>query len=224
MKSTYRRIATTVACPTSVTRSRRNATEKSAKENTLAIAMNGLRDRGTRDRLTRRRGCRTAARRRSRTRDTHRNDTAAGRAAARMIRRYAPASPHTGRSSARRPSVTTGPMIAPAVSMLRWNPNAFPRASAGVDSVSSASRGASRTPFPSRSTIRMPKNCGHAAANGNRTFITVERPYPASTNPFRLPATSDHRPDTTFMNATTASAVPSMSPTMSAFAPRARIR
>ena len=108
--------------------------------------------------------------------------------------------------------------------MLRWKPNAFPRASEGVDSVRSASRGASRTPFPSRSAIRIPKNCGQDCANGNRIFITVERPYPASTNRFRFPATSDHRPETTFMNATTASAVPSMNPTISAFAPSAAIR
>src|SRR5437870_7647180 len=89
LNRTYRRIATTFSWPTSVTRRRRNATEKSANENTLAIPMNRTRDLGTLRRLARKRGWRTAARGGSRTRATHTRDTAAGSAAIRMISRNA---------------------------------------------------------------------------------------------------------------------------------------
>src|SRR3989442_4548919 len=88
---------------------------------------------------------------------------------------------------ARRTRVMIGPAIAPVVSMLRWKPNAFPRVSAGGDSVKSGARGAARTPFPVRSTIRIPGNSGQLFANGKKPFINCERADPAPTNRFRFP-------------------------------------
>ena len=156
-------------------RNRRNAYEKSAKENRLAIAMNVTSGRGMPRNVTRR-GCFGAgARAGSRTNNTMRTERAAGIAASRRMPRYRSARFREANTVPSRTNVTTGPAIAPAVSMLRWNPKAFPRVSAWVDSISSASRGASRTPFPVRSTTRIPMNSGQLVAKGKRAFITVER-------------------------------------------------
>ena len=87
-------------------------------------------------------------------------DTNAGIAASSRMRRYAPALLKPAATVASSPSVMIGPAMAPAVSMLRWKPKAFPRVSGGVDSVNRASRGASLTPFPVRSKIRIPRNSG----------------------------------------------------------------
>src|SRR3989337_4406172 len=83
LNRTYRRIATTAVSPTAVTRSSRNATEKSAKENTLAVRMNSLRAPGTPPRVTRRRGWGAATRRGSRGRGGHGDARGAGGAAPR---------------------------------------------------------------------------------------------------------------------------------------------
>ena len=50
---------------------------------------------------------------------------------------------------------TAIPITAPAVSAARCSPNASPRRSGGVESASRASRGAVRTPFPTRSPHRI---------------------------------------------------------------------
>ena len=48
-------------------------------------------------------------------------------------------------------NATSGPSIAPTVSIERWTPNAVPSCSFGVDSEIIASRGAVRIPLPARS-------------------------------------------------------------------------
>ena len=100
----------------------------------------------------------TGARCGSRTRSTMRTERIAGIAARSRTRRYCSAMLEDVATVASKTSVTMGPRMAPVVSMLRWNPNAFPRVSAGVDSIKRASRGASRTPLPVRSITRSPMN------------------------------------------------------------------
>ena len=49
----------------------------------------------------------------------------------------------------------TKPSTAPKVSAARWNPNASPRFSSSIESATSASLGAVRIPFPTRSAQRI---------------------------------------------------------------------
>src|SRR2546427_5784136 len=115
LKRMYSRIARNVLHPTSVTRNRRKAKEKSAKEKTLAIPMKRTRDRGMLRRLARKRGVRLATRLGSRTRNTHANETAAGTAAIRMVSRYVGPSDTVASHAARSTRVRIGPRTAPGV-------------------------------------------------------------------------------------------------------------
>ena len=56
-------------------------------------------------------------------------------------------------ASARIPNASSGPSIAPVVSIARCTPNAIPSVCGEADSEISASRGAVRMPLPMRSTI-----------------------------------------------------------------------
>src|SRR6266540_503960 len=227
LNKTYRRIACTIACcvpDCGTARRRRNAYEKSARENKLAIPMNTRSGRGTPRNVTRSGFGGLGSRVGSFTNITMRTEMTAGIAARKRIIRYEPSTVIAAPTVVRRTSVSIGPAIAPLVSMLRWKPNALPRVSAGVDSVSSASRGASRIPLPVRSRTRIPRNSGHDPAKGNKTFIAVERPYPVATNRFRFPAASDSLPEKIFMNETTLSESPSTSPRIRALASRTCVR
>ena len=56
-------------------------------------------------------------------------------------------------ASARIPNATSGPSIAPVVSIARCTPKAIPSVCGEAESEISASRGAVRIPLPMRSTI-----------------------------------------------------------------------
>ena len=60
---------------------------------------------------------------------------------------------------------TAIPITAPAVSAARCSPKASPRRCGGVESASSASRGAVRTPFPTRSPQRIAATAPHVVAS-----------------------------------------------------------
>src|SRR5438552_12873674 len=99
-------------------RSRRNAYEKSAKENRLAIAMNVKSGREMPRNVTRR-GCFGAgARAGSRTNKTIRTERAAGIAANKRMLRYWSATFREDKTVPRRTRETIGPASAPEVCML----------------------------------------------------------------------------------------------------------
>ena len=68
----------------------------------------------------------------------------------------------TKRSAA---EASSGPIMAPVWSMARWKPKARPRSAGGVTCATRASRGALRTPFPTRSLSRTTRTCQGAPAN-----------------------------------------------------------
>ena len=94
-------------------------------------------------------------------------------------------------------SATSGPAMAPQVSIARCNPNARPRNSAAVESAINASRADVRIDFPSRSAHRPTKNSGQPIANAASPMIgllNAEIVYPAKTNGFRRRKRSDNAP------------------------------
>ena len=77
---------------------------------------------------------------------TRRARTPGTRARPKTVRRSKPAR--------RAAEASRGPTVAPAWSMARWKPKARPRSPSGVTAARIASRGAPRTPFPTRSASR----------------------------------------------------------------------
>src|SRR4030042_326058 len=88
------------------------------------------------------------------------------------------------------------------------------------DSAMIASRGASRTPLPTRSITRKKRTNGQVCANAKSGFVRDDIPYPAKTNGFRRFILSDQYPENAFSNDAAVSAAPSTSPTTQALAPR----
>ena len=118
-----------------------------------------------------------------------------------------------------RPRPMSGPMTAPQVSRLRWNPNARPRSSGVVSSAMSESRGAPRIPLPIRSPTRATSTIGHTTATAMASFATAAIPYPSATIGRRA-RRSAKRPETSRVMAAAPSARPSTSPTTATGAPR----
>ena len=69
-----------------------------------------------------------------------------------------------------------GPMKPPAVSSDLRNPMLAPRSSTGLRSATSASRGASRTPLPIRSTKRANSTQPTELARGKIGLLRAARP------------------------------------------------
>ncbi len=70
----------------------------------------------------------------------------------------------------------SGPAKAPAWSIARWSPNAAARRSGSIDAASSASRGAPRSPLPTRSVARTSPTCQGALANASSGRDTAPSP------------------------------------------------
>ena len=89
---------------------------------------------------------------------------------------------------------------------------ARPRASGGVESAISASRGAVRIPLPIRSPTRATSTSGQAVATMYSALAATDAPYPVPTSNVRRPIRSDRTPEPSFTNAATLSATPSTIP------------
>ena len=75
------------------------------------------------------------------------------------------------------PKATSGPSIAPALSMARWTPNAVARPAFVLESEISASRGAVRIPLPTRSMATIaPTPPIEPLAATSPTLQAAERP------------------------------------------------
>ena len=107
--------------------------------------------------------------------------------------------------------------------MARWNPNTRPRAAASTPSTSNASRGAPRTPLPSRSTTRPASTPGQAPATAMIAFPSAAIPYPVAING-RLANRSPSGPTATLVMDAAPSAAPSMAPTTDGGAPSTAVR
>src|SRR5512137_1430385 len=83
-----------------------------------------------------------------------------------------------------------------------------------------ASRGASLTPLPTRSSTRKKRTNGQVCAKAKSGLVRLDSPYPARTNGFRRFTLSDQYPENTFNNEAVVSAAPSTNPTIQALAPR----
>ena len=82
-------------------------------------------------------------------------------------------------SPSERPTISAAsptPIVAPAVSIARWKPNARPRRSGAVESAISASRGAVRIPFPIRSPTRAARTSGQVVATRKSDLARTEVP------------------------------------------------
>src|SRR2546426_2880028 len=125
LSRTERRITTVVPFVWPARR-RRNAYEKSAKENRLAIAMKVRSGRGMPRKATRRVCDGTRARCGSRTRSTMRTERTAGNTAGRGAGREASGGGGGGAAGPRRSRGGEGARGAPGAVLLRWEADAFP--------------------------------------------------------------------------------------------------
>ncbi len=81
---------------------------------------------------------------------------------------------------ARMPNASSGPSIAPVVSMARCTPNAVPSVFGEADSEIRASRGAVRMPLPIRSSMTIaPIALAALPAATSPSLQTADSPYPS---------------------------------------------
>ncbi len=118
----------------------------------------------------------------------------------------------------------SGPRKAPTVSSDWRRPKAAPRRPSGARSATSASRGAPRMPLPTRSMKRAVTTQPIEGASGKIGFVSAARPYPIAVSSLRRPIRSDSAPENTLVIAAVASAMPSITPTARAVAPRPTVR
>ena len=106
-------------------------------------------------------------------------DAKAGTAASQNTARKSPAN-HSIAAMA-----SKGPRTAPTVSSAWRSPYAAPWEAGGVMSAISASRGAPRMPFPTRSINRAVTTQPNDVAKGNKGLLKAASPYPSAVKSFR---------------------------------------
>ena len=115
-------------------------------------------------------------------------------------------------------SAMPGPITAPILSPVRWNPNALPRWALSTESAIKASRGALRMPLPMRSVTRPRKTRGQDVATTTNALPTPANVYPEITKGLR-PKRSLDFPLINLVNPAAASAHPSIRPRANGAAP-----